>query len=287
MSDEAYPLQGIDRDEELLSFSGSAEEQACIGHLRGDFGGGTEFWTTWWDHHEELKGQAFKDELDSVVNALREDGPLKDLGSMERFCRSHPKARMSPKAGTYYYGFRVDTAKHRYYLRFLPQQRNYNFYIYCYKTDKLERAADLPPREENVSDKTIKVLVVEPMKPCEVREISHDLKSLQGIVGGGIEMIYPFTDPAAIICNAEGKNRNLSPNRLLCDSRGNAYDILCGTFLIAGIRGENFASLPDYLLHSYKAMFDDRRLFAIPLEVPVSQEKHPEHKKKRGTQHER
>ena len=58
MSDEAYPLQGIDRDEELLSFSGSAEEQACIGYLRGDFGGGTEFWTTWWDHHEELKGQA-------------------------------------------------------------------------------------------------------------------------------------------------------------------------------------------------------------------------------------
>ena len=287
MSDEAYPLQGIDRDEELLSFSGSAEEQACIGHLRGDFGGGTEFWTTWWDHHEELKGQAFKDELDTVVNALWKDGPLKDLSSMERFCRSHPQARMSPKAGAYYYGFRVDTAKHRYYLRFLPLRNNYNFYIYCYQTDKLERAADLPPREENMSDKTIKVLVVEPMKPCGVREIPHDLKSLQGIVGGGIEMVYPFAEPAAIICNAEGKNRNLPPNRLLCDSEGSAYDILCGTFLIAGIRGEDFVSLTSEQIHHYKAMFDDRRMFAIPLEIPDSQEKHPEHKKKRGNQHER
>ena len=138
-----------------------------------------------------------------------------------------------------------------------------------------------------MSDNTIRVLVVEPMKPCEVREIPHDLKSLQGIVGGGIEMVSPFTDSAVIICNAEGKNRNLSPNRLLCDIKGNAYDVLRGTFLIVGISGENFASLPDYLLRSYKAMFDNRRLFAIPLEVPDSQEKHPEHKKKRGTQHER
>lgn len=287
MNDEKYPLQETGKDEELLSFSGSAEDQACIGHLRGDFGSGTEFWTTWWDHHEELNVREFKDELCTMVNALRKDGPLKDLSSMERFCRSHPQARMSPNAGAYYYGFRVDTAKHRYYLRFLPLRKNYNFYIYCYQTDKLERAADLPSKEENVSDKTIKVLVVEPIKPCEVREIPHDLKSLQGIVGGGIEMVSPFTDSAVIICNAEGKNRNLPPNRLLCDSKGSAYDILCGTFLIAGVSGENFVSLTGGQLHSYKLMFDDRRLFAIPLEVPHSHGKRPEHKKKKCDDHER
>lgn len=287
MSDEAYPLQGIDRNEELLSFSGSAEEQACIGHLRGDFGSGTEFWTTWWDHNEELKGQEFKDELDAVVNALWKDGPLKNLSSMERYCWSHAQARMSPASGTNYYGFRVDTEKHRYYLRFLPQRGNYNFYIYCYQTDKLERAAELPPRETGTSRQTIKVLVVEPMKPCEVREISGDLKTLQGIVGGKIEMAFPFTEPAAIVCNAEGKNRNLLPNRLLCDSEGSAYDILCGTFLIAGIRDEDFVSLTSEQIHHYKALFDDHRMYAIPLEVPDSQEKHPEHKKKRGNQHER
>ena len=216
MIDEAYPLQETGRDEEFLFFSDNTEDQACVGHLRGDFGSGTEFWTTWWDHHAELKGQEFKDELVSVVNILRKDGPLKSLSSMERFCRDHPKARMSPKAGAYYYGFRVDTAKHRYYLRFLPLRKNYNFYIYCYQTDKFERAADLPPREENMSDKTIKVLVVEPMKPCEVREISG-LDDMQKIVGGNIEAVYPFTDPVAVICNAEGKNLDLPYNRPLCD----------------------------------------------------------------------
>lgn len=287
MSGEKYPLQGTGRDEEFLFFSGNTEDQACIGHLRGDFGSGTEFWTTWWDHNEELKGQEFKDELDAVVNALRKDGPLKNLSSMEQYCRSHAQARMSPASSTDYYGFRVDTEKRRYYLRFLPRRGDYNFYIYCYQTDKFERAAELPPRESSASRQTIKVLVVEPMKPCEVREISGDLKTLQGIVGGKIEMAFPFTEPAAIVCNAESKNIELSPNRLLCDCHGSPYDILCGTFLIAGVSNEDFVSLTDNQLHSYKALFDNRRMFAIPLEVPDSPKKHPEHKKKRGEFHER
>ena len=138
-----------------------------------------------------------------------------------------------------------------------------------------------------MSGKTTKVLVVEPMKPCEVREILPDLKSLQGMVGGKIEMVSPFTESAAIICNAEGKNLNLPPNRLLCDRHGDPYDVLCGTFLIAGVGSENFISLTDEQLRSYKAMFDHPCLYAIPLEAPNSQEKNPEQKKKRGKPHER
>lgn len=37
----------------------------------------------------------------------------------------------------------------------------------------------------------MKVLIVEPMKPCYVREISG-LNDMQEIVGGHIEAIYPF-----------------------------------------------------------------------------------------------
>ena len=80
-------------------------------------------------HHEELKDQEFKDELDDVVNTLRKDGPLKDFSSMQRFCLEHSRTRMSPQGGKEYYGLRVDTDKHRYYLRFCPMQGNYNFYI--------------------------------------------------------------------------------------------------------------------------------------------------------------
>ena len=141
-----YPIFETGRDEENLFFSTATEEQACVGHLRGDFGSGTEFWTTWWDHHEELKDQPFRDELDAVVNALRKDGPLKDLRSMEDFCRKRPRSRMSPASGSDYYGFRVDTGRHRFYLRFLPRRGDSNFYIYCYQTDKFERAAELPPK---------------------------------------------------------------------------------------------------------------------------------------------
>ena len=58
---------------------------------------------------------------------------------MQSFCWKHKQAQMSPESGKDYYGFRVDTPKRRYYLRFLPLRGNYNFYIYCYQTDKLER----------------------------------------------------------------------------------------------------------------------------------------------------
>ena len=238
MSDKKYSFLEIERDEEQLAFSTGGQEQACVGHLRGDFGSGTEFWTTWWEHQEELKSQDFKDELDSLVNTLREDGPLKDLRSMERFCREHPQARMSPESGSDDYCFRIDTARRCYYLRLLPRRGDYNFYIYCYQTDKLERAAPQMPKGEPVNENKIKVLVVEPMKPCEVREISG-LKAMQEIVGGDIEMVTPFTEPAAIICNANGKILDLPYNRPLCDRSGLPYDILCGTFFIAGVGKED------------------------------------------------
>lgn len=51
----------------------------------------------------------------------------------------------------------------------------------------------------------MKVLIVEPMKPCYVREISG-LNDMQEIVGGHIEAIYPFKEQVAIIANEEGKS---------------------------------------------------------------------------------
>ena len=84
-----------------------------------------------------------------------------------------------------------------------------------------------------MSDK-IKVLVVEPMKPCRVEEIDHSLEAMQAIVGGYIEEVTPFNDPVAIVCNEEGKLQGLPFNRQLVDRSGAPYDILCGTFFIAG-----------------------------------------------------
>ena len=270
MSDEKYPLLETGRDEEVLFFSSNLQDKACIGHLRGDFGSGTQFWTTWWGHHEELKDQAFKDELDDVVNTLRKDGPLKDFSSMQRFCWGRPQTRMSPQAGSEHYGLRVHTAQHRYYLRLCPMKGNYNFYIYCYKTALLERR--------------IKALVVEPLKPCRVQEFPDTLEAMQMIVGGYIQAVYPFPEPVAVVCNEEGKGRGLPYNRPLMDGNGLPYDILCGTFFIAGVDGEHFVSLTDEQIGKYKSLYDNVMVITTQKETPQSEKS--EHKKK-GDRHER
>lgn len=101
----------------------------------------------------------------------------------------------------------------------------------------------------------IKVLVIEPEKKPAVREIEDSLESLQGIVGGYIECIYPFDDPVGIICNDEGKLNGLPLNRALRDKRGNVYDVISGTFIVAGLTEDDFGSLSDDLLRKYAARF--------------------------------
>ena len=93
MNAESYSFLQVEADEEPMLFasifSPAEHEQACIGHLRGDFGRGTEFWTTWWDKHEELKNQDFQNELGDLVNTLRKNGPLKNLSAMQ--CQRQPE----------------------------------------------------------------------------------------------------------------------------------------------------------------------------------------------------
>ena len=80
----------------------------------------------------------------------------------------------------------------------------------------------------------MKVLVVEPMKECYTKEI-NGLEEMQALVGGYIQAIYPFPDKAAVVCNEEGKNLGLPFNRPLLDENDLPYDIICGTFFVAGL----------------------------------------------------
>ena len=95
-------------------------QTGCIGHLRGDFGAGKEFYTSWFDHRREYKTDEFKAELDEVVNTLREkNGLLCTRDSMTRFCYQNPEAEFE---GNYCaeYGFKVQTPQHTYMLRCNP-----------------------------------------------------------------------------------------------------------------------------------------------------------------------
>ncbi len=109
---------------------------------------------------------------------------------------------------------------------------------------------------EVTMNNTIKVLIVELEKDPRVEEISHTLESLQQIVGGYIQALYPFDDPVAIICNEEGKLLGLPWNRPLYDENGRIYDIIAGTFIIAGLTKDDFGSLSYEMIEKYTAMFE-------------------------------
>lgn len=48
------------------------------------------------------------------------------------------------------------------------------------------------------------ILVVEPNKNPYLKQIDGSLKSMQEIVGGQIQAIYPFEDEVVLICTKKG-----------------------------------------------------------------------------------
>lgn len=97
----------------------------------------------------------------------------------------------------------------------------------------------------------ITVLVVEPGKEPYTKTICRGLKPLQNEVAGHIEVIYPFDDPTAIILNNDGKYQGLARNRGLYDGKGELCDVIAGTFLVVGVKGEDFVSLSEALTVKY------------------------------------
>ena len=109
----------------------------------------------------------------------------------------------------------------------------------------------------------MQVVVVEPKKKPMVQDISPDLESMQKIVGGPIQAIYPFEEPVALICNEEGKLLNLPLNRALRDDEGNVYDIISGTFFVcaASPDSDRFEDLTDQQVKTYMEWFAMPEMF--------------------------
>lgn len=104
----------------------------------------------------------------------------------------------------------------------------------------------------------MRVLLVEPGKRPVLKEIDGSLKSMQEIVGGTIQALYPFEEPVALICNDEGKLLGLPLNRALRDEEGRIYDVIAGTFFLCGAPEDtdHLESIPDSLAGSYRKRFD-------------------------------
>lgn len=109
---------------------------------------------------------------------------------------------------------------------------------------------------------TMTVLVVEPRKPPYTAEIPVGLDGLTAAVDGPIAATYPFADQVALICNDEGRNMGLELNRALYDGRGQVYDVVPGTFVIAGLGNGRFASLPEDMIEKYAQRFQTIEVYA-------------------------
>lgn len=103
----------------------------------------------------------------------------------------------------------------------------------------------------------MQVVIVEPKKKPVVQNIDSSLASMQQIVGGTIQAVYPFEEPVALICNDEGKLLNLPLNRALRDSNGAIYDIVAGTFFLcaAPVDSDRFECLTDEQVQIYLERF--------------------------------
>lgn len=124
-----------------------------------------------------------------------------------------------------------------------------------------KRLSGYDPEMEKPSE-TMKVLVVAPRQPPCVKEIPSGLEGLADAVGGTISATYPFRDPVALICNDEGRNMGLELNRALYDGQGQVYDVIPGTFIIAGLNDDSFTSLPEDMVEKYSRRFQTIEVYA-------------------------
>ena len=124
----------------------------------------------------------------------------------------------------------------------------------------------------------MRILIVEPERRPEVREIDGSLKSMQEVVGGLIQALNPFAESGvALVCNDEGQLLGLPANRGLRDKNGRIYDIVCGTFFVCGAPSDSdhFTSLTPEQIERYRERFHtpemfwgmDGRIVCLPLEI--------------------
>ena len=85
---------------------------------------------------------------------------------------------------------------------------------------------------ELAETRTMDVLLVQPNAYPKKISVGTELEDLQAMVGGDIEVTYPFEDEVAIILNESGKINGLPLNRAIYTEDGDMQDIYAGDFLV-------------------------------------------------------
>ena len=104
----------------------------------------------------------------------------------------------------------------------------------------------------------MRILLISPGKEPVSTTIDDSLSSMQAVVGGLIQAVYPFDEPVALVCNDEGKLLGLTPNRALRHPEtGEIYDIVCGDFFLCSAPpdSDHFHDLSPEQFERYTAYF--------------------------------
>ena len=85
----------------------------------------------------------------------------------------------------------------------------------------------------------LKAIVIKPGKFAREEDLDLSYSALRSLVGGNIEMTYPFEDEyLAVISNEESKLLDLPPNRAIRSANGSVIDIYCGTMVVVALAPE-------------------------------------------------
>lgn len=120
----------------------------------------------------------------------------------------------------------------------------------------IDDEADAPGKGEQ----EMTVIFVEPGKPARTERFRGELKEMQAMVGGSIETVHPFEDKGAVlICNRDGKNMGLTPNRTI---RG---VVVAGNFFVCAETeaGDDFTSPDRRQMKRYLDMFKTPEAFNL------------------------
>lgn len=137
-------FQQLSRKEQFYCFPQSQQismQTGLIGHVKGSWLRNPDFLVTEFrDFREELKSDAFREDLDDVFRVFYkgENGLdlLKDHQTLEAFCKTHPEMDLRDNQ---HFGFRVNTDHYSYLIRVAPQSHYEEFYCYCYVRQWLDR----------------------------------------------------------------------------------------------------------------------------------------------------
>ena len=101
---------------------------------------------------------------------------------------------------------------------------------------------------ELAETRTMDVLLVQPNAYPKKISVGTELEDLQAMVGGDIEVTYPFEDEVAIILNESGKINGLQ-------------DIYAGDFLVVGLTEDDFGSLTSEQMQKFEEQFHQPQMF--------------------------